>query len=199
MKSWGAAHRRKGARQGVVTPVPAVEKWEVMANKSGTAGAARMGRFLRRPRALLGLLGPGLVAGASDNDPTTVASLAVIGSTTTYGLAWLVILVIPMLVVVQVISASIGTVCQIGLEDVIRQRFGQPWAVLTLLLVLAVNLITLSADLEGGSAALGLLTGVPYRWFVIPFGVAVAALLVWGSYAALERVLRYVLLIFLEI
>src|ERR1035438_10113320 len=43
------------------------------------------------------VLGPGIVSGASDNDPTTVASLAVIGSTTVYGLSWLVLLTIPML------------------------------------------------------------------------------------------------------
>src|SRR5579884_1135212 len=93
-----------------------------------------LGQMLRRkPLAVLKALGPGLIAGASDNDPTTVATLAVIGSTTGFGLAWLVVLVIPMLVVVQVISASVGTVCQAGLEDVIRTRFGAPWALLTLL------------------------------------------------------------------
>jgi len=102
----------------------------------------------QRPAALLGRLGPGLISGASDNDPATVASLAVIGGTTGFGLLWLVVLVIPMLVVVQVISAA----CQKGLEDVIREQYGRAWAFVTLLLVLAVNLITLAADLEGGGA-----------------------------------------------
>jgi len=151
----------------------------------------------RRPTALLGRLGPGLISGASDNDPTTVASLAVIGSTTGFGLLWLVVLVVPVLVVVQVASAAIGTVCKKGLEDVIGEQYGRVWAFLTLLLVLAVNLITLAADLEGGGAALGLLTGKPYQWFIIPFALAVGALLVWGSYHGLQHVLKYVLLIFL--
>ncbi len=166
-----------------------------------TAGQVRQPHLIRllkrRPSALLGRLGPGLISGASDNDPTTVASLAVIGSTTGFGLLWLVVLVIPMLVVVQVISAAIGTVCQKGLEDVIREQYGRVWSTLTLFLVLAVNLITLAADLEGGGAALGLLTGKPYQWFIIPFALAVGALLVWGSYHGLQRVLKYVLLIFL--
>ena len=108
----------------------------------------------RRPLHLARALGPGLIAGASDNDPTTVATLAVIGSTTGYRLAWLVVLVIPMLVVVQVISARVGVVCRAGLADAIRVRYGRPWAILTLLLVLTVNLVTLVADLEGGGAAL---------------------------------------------
>ena len=84
---------------------------------------------------LVRALGPGLIAGAADNDPTTVATLAVIGSTTGYRLAWLVVLVIPMLVVVQVISARVGVVCRAGLAGAIRVRYGRPWAVLTLLLV----------------------------------------------------------------
>jgi Mn2+/Fe2+ NRAMP family transporter len=153
---------------------------------------------LRRPHLILWrTLGPGLIAGASDIDPTTVASLAMIGATTGYGLVWLVLLVIPMLVVVQMISAAVGTVWQAGLEDAIRARYGRPWAFLTLLLVLAVNLLTLAADLEGGGAALGLLTSWPYQWFILPVALAAGALLLWGSYANLQRVLKYVLLVFL--
>jgi Mn2+/Fe2+ NRAMP family transporter len=169
-----------------------------MRSKETTAGAGPvMVRVIRRPLALLPALGPGLIAGASDNDPTTVATLAVIGSTTGYGLAWLVVLVIPMLVIVQVVSASVGVVARAGLEDVIRVRYGRLWGLVALLLVLAVNLVTLAADLEGGSAALSLLTGRPYQWFMLPFALAMGAFLIWGSYRALERVLRYVLLVFL--
>lgn len=168
---------------------------EVAAQRRGkrsSAGAAR------GPLAILKALGPGLIAGASDNDPTTVATLAVIGATTGYGLSWLVVLVIPMLVVVLVISATVGTVTRSGLEDVVRTRYGRGWAYLTLVAVLAVNLITLAADLEGGGAALGLLTGMPSQWFVLPFAVVVAALLIWSTYVAIERILRFVPLIFLS-
>jgi Mn2+/Fe2+ NRAMP family transporter len=165
-----------------------------MDEQSGRTATAE--RETRNPRAILKALGPGLVAGASDNDPTTVASLSVIGATTIYRLSWLVILVIPMLVIVQVVSATVGVVARGGLEDVVRHRYGKAWAFLVLLLVLAVGLITLAADLEGGSAALSLLTGLSYRWFIVPFGLGVALLLIWGNYHALERVLKYVLLVF---
>lgn len=147
--------------------------------------------------AFLRSLGSGVIAGAADIDPTTVATLAVVGATTTYGLAWLIILIIPMLTLVQVISAGVGVVCRTGLEDAIRARFGRPWALLTLLLILAVNILTFAADLEGGSAALHLLTGLPYQWFLLPFALGVGALLIWGNYAVMERILRYVLLVFL--
>ena len=151
----------------------------------------------RRPRAVLKTLGPGLIAGASDNDPTTVATLAVIGASTAYGLAWLVVLVIPMLVVVQVVAAAVGVCAREGLAAAVRARFGRGWAIAALLAVLAVNLVTLAADLEGGAAALGLLTGVPGRWFALPFAAVAGALLVWGNHGAIQRALRWVLLIFL--
>src|SRR5579884_1677940 len=102
-----------------------------------------LGQMLRRkPLAVLKALGPGLIAGASDNDPTTVASLAVIGSTTGFGLSWLVILVIPMLVIVQTVSSTVGVCARTGLEDAIRSRYGKVWATVALVTVLAVSVLT---------------------------------------------------------
>lgn len=170
-------------------PAPSLEQTEALPS------LAHLAR--RRPLALLSILGPGLIAGAADNDPTTVASLAVIGATTGYSLSWLVILVIPMLVVVQAVSASVGVVSRTGLEDAIHKAFGRGWALVALTAVLVVDIITLAADLEGGAAALGLLTNIPYMWFVVPFAAGAAALLIWGSYAAMQNILKYVLLVFL--
>ena len=76
-------------------------------------------------------------------------------------------------------------------------RFGQIWGWVTMVAVLAVSLVTLAADLEGGGAPLGLLSGKPYQWFLLPCAVAAAALLVWGSYGAVQRILRYTVLVFL--
>lgn len=139
---------------------------------------------------------PGLVSAASDNDPTTVASLAVIGSTTTYALGWLVLLVIPMLAVVQSISSQIGTVAKAGLEDLVRSRYGKFAAFLVLLSVLFVNVLTFAADLEGGGAALHLLTGVEYRIWIVPLAAISLALLIWGTYQKVEGILVYIPLAF---
>jgi Mn2+/Fe2+ NRAMP family transporter len=144
------------------------------------------------------VLGPGIVSGASDNDPTTVASLAVIGSTTTYGLSWLVLLVIPMLSIVQAISAQIGLVTNAGLETVVRERYGKGWAFLALVSVLIVNLITLAADLEGGGAALSLLVNIDYRWFVVPLAALAGLMLILGNYRQIQKVLVYLPLVFLS-
>lgn len=120
-----------------------------------------------------------------------------VGATTGFGLSWLVILIIPMLATVQAISAAVGVVSRKGLEDCIRWRYGRGWALFALMAVLIVNVLTLAADLEGGAAAIGLLTHGDYRWFILPFAAASAALLVFGHYASIENALRYVALIFL--
>jgi Mn2+/Fe2+ NRAMP family transporter len=143
------------------------------------------------------VFGAGIVAGASDNDPTTVATLAVIGSTTVYALGWLALLIIPMLAVVQTIAAQVGAVSKKGLEDLVRRHYGRSWAFLALAALLLVNILTLAADLEGGGAALALLTHVEYQWWLIPLGVLTVAGLIFGNYKAIERVLRYVALLFL--
>lgn len=142
-------------------------------------------------------LGPGIVSGASDNDPTTVATLAIIGSTTTYGLTWLVLLVIPMLAVVQAVAAQVGTVSKKGLEDCIRYRYGRGLSFAALFAVLAVNIVTLAADLEGGGAALQIMTGIDYRWFVVPFAALTALALVLGRTDSITNVLKYLTIIFI--
>lgn len=143
-------------------------------------------------------LGSGIISGASDNDPTTVASLAVIGSTTVYALSWLVLLIIPMLAVVQALSAQIGAVTKSGLERTIRRHYGFGWALVAMVSILIVNILTLGADLEGGGAALELLTGVTYRVWIVPMAMAVIAMLVLGSYKRIERMLIFIPLIFLS-
>lgn len=141
---------------------------------------------------------PGIISAASDNDPTTVASLAVIGSTTVYGLGWLVVLVIPMLAVVQAVSSQIGTVAKgCGLEDIVRQRYGAVSAFVMLLAVLVVNVLTFSADLEGGGAAIHLLTGLPYQWAIVPLAGLSAALLIWANYARIQSIVIYLPLAFI--
>jgi Mn2+/Fe2+ NRAMP family transporter len=151
----------------------------------------------QRWRELLRTLGPGLVAGASDNDPTTVATMAVVGAKTGFALSWLVILIYPMLASVQAIASEVGITARSGLQELVRRRFGWRWGLLLLVSVLAVNLITLGADVEAGAAALGLILHRPQSWFVIPYSAVVLGIMLLGTYDEMERVLKYVLLIFL--
>jgi Mn2+/Fe2+ NRAMP family transporter len=101
-----------------------------------------------------------------------------------------------MLILVQGISAAVGAVSRKGLEDLVRTHYGRGWALLVLAAILAVNVLTLAADLEGGAAALNLLTGIDYVWFVVPFATAAGGLLIFGSHQKIENALKYVALIF---
>ena len=142
-------------------------------------------------------LGPGFVSGASDTDPTTVATMSVVGSTTVYGLSWLTVLTYPMLAIIQVTAARVGVVTRHGLQDLVRSRYGRAWGVLLLASVLVVNVVTIGADLEAGAAACALLLHIDYRWMILPLAAVLLALLYFGSYQTVERVLKYVLLVLL--
>jgi Mn2+/Fe2+ NRAMP family transporter len=141
---------------------------------------------------------PGIIAGASAGDPTTVATLAVVGAQTGFSLAWLVVLLLlPMLATVQAVASAVGVAGGRGLQEAIAVRFGRRVAALSLVALVGVNLLTLVADLEGGAAALGLLTGLDWRWMVLPLTVVVGAALSTGNQRALRRGLSAVVLLFL--
>ncbi|MGB6984411.1 MAG: divalent metal cation transporter [Candidatus Aquilonibacter sp.] len=141
-------------------------------------------------------LGPGFVAGASDADPTTIASLAVVGAATGYMLSWLVVLLFPMIAIVQSIAASVGT-SQLSIQGAIRRHYGLALALAALILVVAVNIMTLVADIEAGAESLTLLFGPPRALFVLPFAFVVGWLLLTHSYARIERILSLLPLIFI--
>jgi Mn2+/Fe2+ NRAMP family transporter len=152
---------------------------------------------LTRIRLYLQDLGPGLIAGGSDNDPTTVATMAVAGATTGFALSWLVVLVYPMLAAVQIIAAQVGAASRAGLLELVLRVFGRGWGWLLLISILPVNLITIGADLRAGADALSLLVQLPSAWLALPYAAILLGLLLLGSYDEVERVLKYVLLVFM--
>ncbi|MGW0434941.1 NRAMP family divalent metal transporter [Micromonospora sp. NPDC003197] len=152
-------------------------------------GGARPAR-----RSRLRILGPGLLSGAADIDPTTVATLVVVGASTMYGLVWLTLLLMPAMAVVQILATRVGVLTGRDLQRAVRDGYGRRVSLLLLVSVLAVNVVTVTADITAGAAALGLLSGVQSRWLVPAFAVTVVVLLVIGKYPLVVRVLRWVML-----
>ena len=138
-------------------------------------------------------IGPELVSGASDNDPTNVGTAAVVGAQTGYRLSWVAVLVAPLLAVVLAIAAQVGMVAHGDLQSLARNRYGRRVAAALLVSVVVVNVVTIAADLQAGAAGIGLLAGVSARWLVAPLGAAVAGLLLIGRYGQVAAVLRCVL------
>ncbi|GAA5183689.1 Nramp family divalent metal transporter [Rugosimonospora acidiphila] len=164
--------------------------------RAGYSGSAEIVEHDGRPsrRAMFKLIGPGLVSGAAATDPTTVATLVVVGATTTYGLAWLTLLTFPVLAVVQTLATRVGFLARRDLQQVVTDRYGRWPTLLLLVSILSVDVVTVAADLEGGAAALGLLTGAGWRWFVAPLAAVLLALMFINGYDEIQRVLKYVLL-----
>jgi Mn2+/Fe2+ NRAMP family transporter len=148
-------------------------------------------RSYRRRRRFLRSIGPELVAGASDNDPTNVGTAVTVGARTGYQLAWVAVLVAPLLAVVQVIAAKVGTSARADLQSLTLKRYGRGVATILLISVIVVNIVTIAADLQAGAAGIGLLTRIEAAWIVIPFGLALVAFLLFGKYEGIVSVLRY--------
>ena len=139
---------------------------------------------------------PGIVAGASANDPTTVGSLAVVGATTVYGLAWLAIAILPMLAITQTIAGSVGAVAGKSLQAAIVRRFGIMLGLVALASIVAVNLLTTIADVEAGGKALAMLLPIPYAVLVILFVIIISLVLMTHSFSRVASLLTFLPVLF---
>jgi NRAMP (natural resistance-associated macrophage protein)-like metal ion transporter len=143
---------------------------------------------------LVQILGPGLVTGASDDDPSGIATYSQVGAQFGFGLAWTLVLSYPLMVAIQEISARIGRVTGFGIAGNLR-RHSPPWlAVGVVLLLVVANLINLGADLGAMGAALNLLIPGPVLLYVALFGAISAGLQIFTRYASYVAVLKYLCL-----
>ena len=140
---------------------------------------------------LLKILGPGLITGASDDDPSGIATYSQAGAQFGYGLAWTLLFTYPLMAAIQEISARIGRVTGFGIAGNIRRNY--PKWVLQLLvgLVLLANVINLGADLGAMGAGVRLLVGGPALVYVAAFGVASVLLEVFMRYSRYISVLKW--------
>ena len=151
-----------------------------------------------RPRgiaAFLGDLGPGLVTGAADDDPSGIATYSQAGAAFGYGLLWTALLSFPLMISVQLMCARLALVTRSGLAAVLR-RYYSPWLLwLACLLLLIGNTINIAADLSGMAAGAELLSGIPRVWFVPVFAIVILLFLMYGSYSLLLRIFKWLTLV----
>ena len=144
-----------------------------------------------------GVLGPGIVTGASDDDPSGVATYAVAGASLGLGTLWTALFTIPMMAAVQFISAKVGLATGRGLAAALRHRY-PAWAVSGAVLALAIaNTINAGADIGAVAAALNLMAPLPIAAMIVPIAAVVVAVVVWGTYETFARVLRWMSLLLL--
>jgi len=147
-----------------------------------------------RWRGVLHLLGPGLITGASDDDPSGIATYSQTGAQFGYDLGWVMLFSWPLLAAIQEISARIGRVTGKGIAANIREHY--PLALLRAIvaLLLVANIINLGADLGAMGDALRLLIGGSSGVYVVGFAVLCATLEIFSRYDRYVRVLKWLTL-----
>jgi NRAMP (natural resistance-associated macrophage protein)-like metal ion transporter len=141
-----------------------------------------------------GVLGPGLVTGASDDDPSGIGTYAQAGAQYGYATLWTTVAMLPMMVAAQFMCAKIGLVSGRGLAGVLRQHY--PRAVLypAVISMTVANTLNAGADIGAIAAAINLLVPIPPLWFVVPVSAGILAVQVFGSYRLIERVFKWLAL-----
>jgi Mn2+/Fe2+ NRAMP family transporter len=146
-----------------------------------------------RPK-LLEIMGPGLITGASDDDPSGIATYSQVGAQFGYGLCWTLIITYPLMAAIQEISARIGRVTGRGIAGNLR-KFYPPWLLYGIVgLILVANIINIGADIGAMGAALKLLIGGPAFLYVIGFAALSIGLEVFVRYSRYVSVLKYLTL-----
>jgi len=142
-------------------------------------------------KSFLSKLGPGLVTGAADDDPSGIGTHSQVGAQFGYGLVWTFTLSFPLLAVIQIVSAEIGRVTGRGIAANLRRHYPRPlmWFAVSLLLV--ANVINRGADLSAMCDSLALLTGVRAGYYTLGFGLVCVLLEIFLSYRAYSSVLKW--------
>ncbi len=137
------------------------------------------------------LLGPGLVTGASDDDPGGIATYSVAGASLGYGMLWTALATFPLMAAVQLICARIGLVTGRGLAGAVRHHYPRPFLYAACLLLLVANVFNVGADLGGMAEAAAMLIGLPSLVFVPVFGLAILVVTVYTTYATFAKYLKW--------
>ncbi len=158
-----------------------------------TSGSAEI-RAQPAAKSWIGRLGPGLITGASDDDPSGIGTYAQAGAQLGFGISWMMLITFPLMVAIQEISARVGRVTGRGIAgNVCRHYPGWLLQIIVVLLFVA-NAVNIGADLGAMGDALRLLLPAPASLYVVLFGVACILAQIFLQYALYVRVLKWLCL-----
>ena len=142
-------------------------------------------------RRFFSILGPGLITGAADDDPSGVATYSIAGAQMGTSLLWTALVTWPLMGCVQFMCARIGMVTGMGLGDALRRK-GPRWLLFGGAVgLLAANTINIGADLSGMADAAEMLTGINSRIYVVIFGIGIAFATIRFRYHQLAMILKW--------
>jgi NRAMP (natural resistance-associated macrophage protein)-like metal ion transporter len=155
---------------------------------------ARLEREKNPIKRALMVLGPGLVTGASDDDPSGIGTYTQAGAAFGFATLWLAPVTLPMMAAVQFICAKIGMVSGMGLAAVLRQHYAR-WVVYgSVSLLVIANTINAGSDIGAIAAAINLLLPIPALALVVPTAVVIVTVQIFCSYALISRIFKWLTL-----
>ena len=146
-------------------------------------------------RELLKSLGPGLITGAADDDPSGIATYSIAGSQLGTKLLWTALLTWPLMAAVQMMCARIGKVTGRGLAGNFKQRFPRWLLLIFVISLLIANTINIAADLAGMADASAMMSGINSHWFVVVFALLISWATVRLRYQQIANVLKWLVLV----
>jgi NRAMP (natural resistance-associated macrophage protein)-like metal ion transporter len=144
-----------------------------------------------RIRQFFSRLGPGLVTGAADDDPSGIGTHSQVGAEFGYGLSWTFLFSFPLMVAIQEVAAEIGRVTGAGIARNLKRHYPRPVLFGIVALLLVANIINLGADLAAMGAAVTLLAGGPATLYTILIGLLCVALEVFIPYGRYASILKW--------
>ncbi len=140
-------------------------------------------------------LGPGIITGAADDDPSGISTYSVAGASYGYTTLWTALLSFPLMAAVQFMCAKLGMVTGCGLASVIRTRYPRWVLWLASSLVIIANIFNIGADLAGMADAMQMMTGLRALYWTPFFAAVIVALLFWTSYRVMARIFKWLTLV----
>ena len=140
-------------------------------------------------------LGPGLVTGAADDDPSGISTYSVAGASYGYATLWTALLSFPLMAAVQLMCARLGMVTGCGLASVIRGRYPRWVLWFACALVIVANVFNIGADLAGMGDAMQMVSGIHSYFWTPFFACLIGGLLFWTSYRLMARIFKWLTLV----
>lgn len=169
---------------------PAREGWRVVA-----LARSRVGAPVSMARRFLDGLGPGLIAGAADDDPSGISTYSTAGAAFGFATLWTAVFSFPLMAAVQFMCARIGMVSGRGLASVLRKFYPRPLLLFALVLLLVANTVNIAADLGGMADVTALLVGTDSLWYEPAYTAVILGVLVFGSYRTIVRIFKWLTLV----
>jgi NRAMP (natural resistance-associated macrophage protein)-like metal ion transporter len=140
------------------------------------------------------LLGPGLITGASDDDPSGIGTYAMAGAQLGYATLWTALFTFPLMASVQFICAKVGMVTGRGLAGVLRHHYPRAMLYPAVLGLILANTINAGADIGAIAAGVNLLVPIRLNILIVPIGVLILILQIWGSYRLIANIFKWLTL-----